>query len=185
LDAIAQREDGVNGVRWVSIGWDAWQPSDSTLSMSINGTALDAAISEADGTVAFSRILASNAGPNILVSNTNFLDRFNKRSTATVLSKYHETIVEETDTARPKTDELIASTWCELLGLDKVNPEDDFFDLGGNSLLATQVATRLRRTFGIELSVQVLFEETTVNSLSRHVNALGPTDFQQLITTDP
>jgi len=185
LDAIAQREDGVNGVRWVSIGWDAWQPSDSTLSTSINGTALDAAISEADGTAAFSRILASNAGPNILVSNTNFLDRFNKRSTATVLSKYHETIVEETDTARPKTDELIASTWCELLGLDKVNPEDDFFDLGGNSLLATQVATRLRRTFGIELSVQVLFEETTVNSLSRHVNALGPTDFQQLITTDP
>ena len=179
MDAVAQREDGVNGVRWVSIGWDAWQPPDNAFPKGRNGTALTGAISEDDGAAAFSRILASNAGPNVLVSATELLNRLNQSAPAEAASRRDKVSRVLSDPVPPSADELIASIWCELLGLDKVDPDDDFYDLGGNSLLATQVAARLRRAFGIELSVQVVFEETTVESLARRIEALGASESEQ------
>ncbi len=49
--------------------------------------------------------------------------------------------------------------WAELLGIDGIGIRDDFFEIGGHSLLATQILSRIRITFGIELPLQVLFED--------------------------
>ncbi|MGW0917278.1 AMP-binding protein, partial [Streptomyces sp. NPDC002784] len=46
------------------------------------------------------------------------------------------------------TEERLARIWCELLGVDRVGPDDDFFELGGDSLLALQVFDRLARHGG-------------------------------------
>jgi acyl carrier protein len=53
-----------------------------------------------------------------------------------------------------------------LLGLDVIGAEDNFFMLGGHSLLGTQVIIRLRDTFGIELSLRTIFEAPTVAELA-------------------
>jgi amino acid adenylation domain-containing protein len=57
--------------------------------------------------------------------------------------------------------EVVASIWGGLLGRARFDPEDDFFEVGGHSLLATQVVSRLRDAFGVELSLQELFENPT------------------------
>ena len=115
----------------------------------------------------------------MLVSATELLNRLNQSAPAEAASRRDKVSRVLSDPVPPSADELIASIWCELLGLDKVDPDDDFYDLGGNSLLATQVAARLRRAFGIELSVQVVFEETTVESLARRIEALGASESEQ------
>jgi acyl-CoA synthetase (AMP-forming)/AMP-acid ligase II len=51
----------------------------------------------------------------------------------------------------------IAGIWAKLLGRERVGVNDDFFELGGNSLLATQVVSRTRSTLGVELSVGAVF----------------------------
>ena len=50
---------------------------------------------------------------------------------------------------RPTVEAGLAHLWCELLGLDQVGPEDDFFALGGNSLIAMEMLARARIMFGI------------------------------------
>ncbi|HEX2203959.1 MAG TPA: condensation domain-containing protein, partial [Longimicrobium sp.] len=71
----------------------------------------------------------------------------------------------------PRTPDegVIAAIWAEALGVDRVGVDDDFFALGGQSLLATQVVSRLRDAFGVEVPLRRLFEAPTVAALARSV----------------
>ena len=56
--------------------------------------------------------------------------------------------------------------WAEVLGIDRPGIHDNFFHLGGHSLAATQVVTRLRHEFGIDLPIESLFVRPTVAGLA-------------------
>ncbi|HJR08149.1 MAG TPA: amino acid adenylation domain-containing protein [Pyrinomonadaceae bacterium] len=73
--------------------------------------------------------------------------------------------------ARDGIEELVAGIWEEVLGAERVGVFDNFFDLGGHSLMAMRVVTRIRKTFNVELGVRSLFEHPTAASLSRHIAA--------------
>ena len=57
----------------------------------------------------------------------------------------------------------------EVLEKEDIGVEDDFFLIGGDSLSATRVISRIYRTFNIELSMRVFFEESTIASLARNI----------------
>ncbi|WP_280443546.1 non-ribosomal peptide synthase/polyketide synthase, partial [Nocardia brasiliensis] len=63
-------------------------------------------------------------------------------------------------------EEIVAATYAEVLGLERVGLDDDFFSLGGNSLTATQVAARLSAALDTDLGVRELFEASTVVALA-------------------
>lgn len=56
--------------------------------------------------------------------------------------------------------------WQELLARRPVGVEDDFFDLGGHSLLVPQLLARIENLFGVALPVRVLFEEARIRGLA-------------------
>jgi len=70
---------------------------------------------------------------------------------------------------RSETENALAWMWREMLGLDRVGIHDGFFDLGGDSLLATRLVSRLNETFGIELTLRSVFEAPTVAELAAEV----------------
>jgi acyl carrier protein len=76
--------------------------------------------------------------------------------------------------APPETaaQEGVAAIWCEVLGLEQVGIHDDFYDLGGHSLLLPQVMHRLQRDFQVEVPLRSLAEETTVAGLALTVEEL-------------
>jgi amino acid adenylation domain-containing protein len=62
--------------------------------------------------------------------------------------------------------EELAAIWAEVLGVDRVGAQDNFFDLGGHSLIATQVAARTWKHFAVRLPLRELFLYPTVESLA-------------------
>ncbi len=70
------------------------------------------------------------------------------------------------------TEQIITNIFSEVLGVKNVGLNDNFFELGGHSLLATQLISRLRRTFEVEIPLAVVFSESTISQLDRHIQEL-------------
>jgi hypothetical protein len=65
-----------------------------------------------------------------------------------------------------RTELRVAEMWRTILGLDEINATDNFFDLGGTSLLVMRVQARLRVDLGIDMPVVTLFSKPTVRELA-------------------
>jgi amino acid adenylation domain-containing protein len=73
---------------------------------------------------------------------------------------------------RTQTEQVIAALWSELLGVERVGATDRFFDLGGQSLLATRAVSRVREALGVEVPVRAVFEHPALDAFAREVDRL-------------
>jgi len=63
---------------------------------------------------------------------------------------------------RNQTEETLASIWSEILNLPQISVIDNFFELGGHSLMATQVLSRARKAFNLDIPLRYLFDAPTI-----------------------
>jgi amino acid adenylation domain-containing protein len=75
----------------------------------------------------------------------------------------------EDEATRTPVEEIIAGIWAEVLKLDRVGVNENFFDLGGHSLMATQILSRIRNALGVEVNLRVMLETPTVTALAEAV----------------
>lgn len=74
---------------------------------------------------------------------------------------------------RTGTEKSLAAIWCELLQVQEIGVNDDFFDLGGQSLVAMRMVARIRDELGVDLQLRNLFERPTVAGLAEIVDGLA------------
>ena len=77
-----------------------------------------------------------------------------------------------TNTPMTQIEVRIESIVANLLGLEKVGLDENFFMLGGHSLLGTQLIARVAETFGVDLTLRSLFDAPTIRSLSNEIEQL-------------
>jgi amino acid adenylation domain-containing protein len=70
---------------------------------------------------------------------------------------------------RNPIEEVLTSLWAELLKIARLGVHDDFFSLGGDSLLATRMMSQVRKVFGVELPLRVLFDGPTLAALAGEI----------------
>ena len=80
---------------------------------------------------------------------------------------------------RTPAEKLLTDIWCEVLGIRQVGIYDNFFSLGGHSLLVTQVMSRLREALHVEVPLRRLFETPTIAGLSHTVDKALDKEKQQ------
>ncbi|NEO13875.1 MAG: hypothetical protein F6K59_15465 [Moorea sp. SIO3F7] len=90
------------------------------------------------------------------------------------LPKPQTKTVAKTEHIQPQTkiEQQIAGVWREVLQIEEVGIHDNFFGIGGNSLLVIRVHNKLQELLGIELEIVELFTNPTVHSLSQHIAQL-------------
>lgn len=77
--------------------------------------------------------------------------------------------------ARDPIESQLAELWAEVLGVKRIGVTEDFFDLGGHSLMAARLLAKVQSRFGVRLPLATLFEQPTVESMAAAVRkALDP-----------
>jgi thioesterase domain-containing protein/acyl carrier protein len=64
---------------------------------------------------------------------------------------------------------VLIEWWQKLLGLEQVSLDDDFFDLGGNSLMGVELFSEIKKTYGLDFGLSTLFETRSVRQLAQHI----------------
>ena len=73
---------------------------------------------------------------------------------------------------RTPTEELLAQIWADALRLERVSVDDEFLEVGGHSLLAMQLISRIRGVFNVDLPLRALYEAGTIARLAERVEAI-------------
>jgi amino acid adenylation domain-containing protein len=73
---------------------------------------------------------------------------------------------------RTAVEEVVAAIWGQVLGLKRIGVDNNFFQLGGHSILVTQLVSRLRSAFRLDLPLRSIFETPTVSELSKTIETL-------------
>ncbi|AYF73656.1 amino acid adenylation domain-containing protein [Nocardia yunnanensis] len=79
-------------------------------------------------------------------------------------------------------ERIVAEVFAALLGVPRVGADDDFFSLGGNSLIATQLVARLGKAAGVRIPLRAVFEDATVSGLAARIRAA---DAEALVELPP
>jgi acyl carrier protein len=182
-DAYAAYHARRSGKRWISIGWDRWSHPGEAEASDFTRDLEAAALSSEDGGRTLSRILAMPGLPHVIVSTTDWdaqiarwLHPPERTSSATRESDRGDRAARRaigTEYVAPETEieSKLAEIIASLLGIDKVGVYDSFFELGGDSLLATRVLSRIRQEYPVELALRQLIAQPTVRDMAERIRS--------------
>jgi amino acid adenylation domain-containing protein/thioester reductase-like protein len=94
------------------------------------------------------------------------------RSALPAPEKTRVKVEEDFVASRTPLEEQIVSLWTKVLGIENIGINENFFELGGNSLLAAQLIAYVRQTFRVELPVRYIFEKPTVEGLAQIIQRI-------------
>jgi acyl carrier protein len=192
LDALAQSRRRRPGPRvvaldWGTAHWDRWEGASGAgfeaLMARLREIQASVGITVEEGIEALGRALATGE-PQIVVSTEDLDALIDQAASASVTDflgaaqgaapgavAVSRDDGREVITPASGTERHVAIVWSELLGVAPIGRTDNFFDLGGNSLLAIQLASRLRKEFDVDLAIASLFESADLASLAAAVDS--------------
>jgi amino acid adenylation domain-containing protein/non-ribosomal peptide synthase protein (TIGR01720 family) len=191
LDAYARYDSDVNGKLTMSINWGRWKDTGMAIALEskhreMTGSDLPGGMTAAEGVEAFSRLLGEQV-PGIIVVENDLLsqvERFNKRKKPQQEESRSSNIPADQLYPRPQlsslfaaprneTEQKLAAVWQTFFGCHQVGIDDDFFQLGGDSLKATMLISLMQKELHIKFSLSKLFHSPTIRELSAGIAGLG------------
>lgn len=187
MDTYAQSRNRLGTTRWMSVNWDAWKNAEENTAST--GAALaEFSLTPDEGAEAFQRILCNNSQLEQVVVSTGDLNSRIAEWLQPRLSEDHSALQPAATApshrrpevrtiyvpAENETERSIAGIWESLFGISQVGIHDNFFDLGGDSLLLLRVQDKIQELLDVNLSVAEMFQHPTVEALARRISQPAP-----------
>jgi acyl transferase domain-containing protein len=153
MDAYCQQYRPDRYRPWTAVNWDGWQFAAGS----------DQALTVSSGLAACARILAQPALPQWVVATGNFIERQLLPAQQQIYQHPRPALATAYVAPTNELEQTIATVWQTVLGIETIGIHDNFFDLGGNSLTAIQIISRLR-----ERSLDVPVNEILANPTIWH-----------------
>ncbi len=182
LDALVQKQHNSDkNSHWISVNWDSLQHEENLNGAvpvpKLGASMLEVSLSPKETTAAFERAMALiGKVPQIIVTASDLQSRIDQwiggHPLPTALpSGKNEAVVKGRGAINSLMDieQWLIAQWEQAIGTDNISREDDFFELGGDSLLAITMLTNINETFGTELSPSILMTTTTVAGLAETI----------------
>ncbi len=173
---FAARHNREAATAWQSVDWDSWHYEEDEAARGGLGTTLsELAMAPSEGIETLRRLLALEEPRHLVISTGALEPRIEQWVTMQTLRD----AASAAGTALRRTEDLldigalerrIAETWGRILGTEDVGHEENFFDLGGNSLLAMQLVGELSRELEVQIAPVALFEAPTVSAMAQHLS---------------
>lgn len=129
-----------------------------------------AGIATREGVQALMRILKANTPNSLIVTKRDLAERPSKETEAAAVaagSAASSSGIGATDSS--DIEGTLRGWFQDLLGVDEVAPDDDFFALGGHSLIGVRLFAKIRNTYKVDLELAALFEYRTVGALAERI----------------
>ena len=156
--------------------------------LSLTDSMLACGITGSDSHELFARVLSGDHR-DVVISSIAFGD-VKRAFDQTLTSRLQKAVPRAVDgkVEAPESDGLlnpvervIADVWRELLGVEEIARDDDFFALGGHSLAAVRLFARIRKQFAVDLPLATLFQASTLEGLANVVSESGGLDTSEAV----
>lgn len=179
------------GIPALSINWERWRQVGMAVSFEARhqqqtGKSPDGGMSAQQGADAFMRMLSrmeteqiimSRLPINNMIKQARALDIEHMQKAEATPVQSHSRPCLETNFQAPanELEQTITTIWQDVLGVQPIGRHDSFHEIGGDSLIAIKVVSRLRESFSQNVTVQTLFETPTIAGLAIHFHAVQAT----------
>lgn len=174
LDAFAQSRQKNAKLRWQSINWDTWEVKEN-MHGALGATVAEYSMRPEEACEVLTRALTQRI-PHLVISTGDLQTRIKQWIELESLLAAGDADEPEgqrkgAGSAVPLSlkdyEQAIAQIWQQVLGLPEVGLYDNFFDLGGNSLIGLQVVAKLKKVFQMPIPAVALYEAPTVSAMAR------------------
>jgi acyl transferase domain-containing protein len=175
MDVFARAHNHSHRDIWMSIGWDGWR-----FSAGARDDSRPEGMNPHEGLAVLEHLMAGAGVDRVLVSTVDIEQRarlaFAPKRISPAMPSAGRGLstnlrARSTDAEYPLNPiELeVLKIWTDLIGIDEVGVNDDFFSAGGHSLLAIQLLNQLRSVFHLELSIREVLETPTIAGIARAI----------------
>jgi len=196
MDAFVHQHNQKNKVAWLSVNWDSWKVGEETKNNGLLGSVLaEFAIKSEEGVEIFKRLLSWSEIHQVVVSTGELQSRINqwlkpkslqesaaskKVNSSSVYSRPN--LPNAYVVPRNEVEQKLAEIWQELLGIELVGIHDNFFQLGGDSIVSTQIVFKAKE-IGLQLLPKQLFEHQTIAELATVAGTVSTIQSEQGLET--
>ncbi|MBD2515130.1 SDR family oxidoreductase [Nostoc sp. FACHB-973] len=180
MDAYAHKHNQINFFTCISVNWDTWQSQEDDIQDLTVGVTLEKLrITWKEGIDVFRRVLCLTKSPQIVVSAGELQPRIEQwikreflQNNADSLSLHSRVNLQnEYVPASNKVEQIVATTWQKVLGIEKIGIYDNFFDLGGSSLIGVEVISQLQKELNTHIPIISIYERPTISSLAEFLTS--------------
>lgn len=184
MDAFVHDRNRRQRIPWTSVNWDGWQlEADQTIRGQAGASISELLIAPAEGVELLRRLLSVRDMTQIVISTGDLGARIDKWVRREGQQEEPEAFRhgEGSYYSRPalsgeyvapatETEQKLCGMWEQFFRIDRIGVQDDFFELGGDSLKAITVVSAIHKELSVEIGLPVFFNMPTIQQLSAYID---------------